>query len=57
MGVPRHYIKLIGNLQEYATQVDPSVPNWQEAVFNDVTEGGTRNSSLSAFNPMREVYA
>ena len=42
MGVPRHYIKLIGNLQEYATQVDPSVPNWQEAVFSDVTEGGTK---------------
>ena len=37
-----HYLRLNANLEEYALNVDRTVDHWQEAVFNDITEGGSK---------------
>ena len=38
--MPRHYIKLLNRLQEYAEKVRPDEATWQRAVFDDLTAGG-----------------
>ena len=42
MALPRHYIKLLPNLKEYALSAAPGIQNWQDGVFNDITEKGTK---------------
>lgn len=41
MDIPGYYLQLSPGLAEYVHQITPGVTNWEQAVFRDITEGGT----------------
>jgi hypothetical protein len=42
MGKPRHYLKILPNLEHYAKAILSSPEDWQQNLFDDLTEKGTK---------------
>jgi Protein kinase domain/AAA domain len=52
MELQSHYMKLLPMLEQYVRAVIGAVPDWQQVLFDDLTENGTRISYESL--PLRE---
>jgi hypothetical protein len=42
MAKPRHYLKILPNLEHYAKAVSSSADDWQQGLFDDLTEKDTK---------------